>query len=77
TWRFFNVRAARYRFLMGCVRRGARVVVWIPKALHLLELRAWTQGRAIPQPSGEPFRQWWRRHQKDLSKQNREERGGK
>lgn len=77
TWRFFNVRATRYRFLMGCVRRGARVVVWIPKALHLLELRAWTQGRAVPQPSGEPFRQWWRRHQKDLSKQNREERGGK
>ena len=41
---------------MLAVRLGVRVAGWIPRALHVDKLRAWTRGRELPQPQGPPFR---------------------
>ncbi|MDO4570884.1 MAG: lactate utilization protein B [Planctomycetia bacterium] len=63
TWSFWNATASRYRFAAFFVRLGTRLARWIPRFVHVLELRAWTQGRAIPRPEGGSFRAWFRKNQ--------------
>ncbi len=63
-WSFVNETSGRYRFFMGLARVGARIARWIPKPFRCFELRTWAQGRAIPQPQGKPFREWWRKRKK-------------
>jgi len=51
----------RYRLTMWAVRLGVSLIPWVPRALHVDKLGAWTRGRELPEVPGPAFRTWWRR----------------
>lgn len=64
SWSFANERSGRFAFFMGLIRFGSHFSSWVPKPFRILEFGAWTQGRAVPIPSGKPFRKWWKKNRK-------------
>ncbi|MGA2061527.1 MAG: lactate utilization protein B [Thermoguttaceae bacterium] len=60
TWSWFMAGPLRYKLAMWGVRLGVRMARFLP--WHPGKLGAWTRGRELPQPSGPPFRTWWRKN---------------
>ncbi|MGD0654055.1 MAG: lactate utilization protein B [Thermoguttaceae bacterium] len=60
TWSWFMAGPLRYKLAMWGVRLGVRMARFLP--WHPGKLGAWTRGRELPQPSGPPFRNWWRKN---------------
>jgi len=59
----------RYRLTMWAVRTGVRFIPWLPKALHIGKLGAWTRGRELPELPGPSFRAWWKKHGEETTRQ--------
>ena len=64
TWSFFNQKPGRFSFFMGLIRIGTHFAWMVPQCLRPFEFGAWTKGRAIPKPTGKPFRRWWKKNRK-------------
>ena len=64
TWSFFNQKPGRFAFFMGLIRIGTHFAWMVPQCLRPFEFGAWTKGRAIPIPTGKPFRRWWKKNRK-------------
>ena len=62
TWSFFNQKPGRFAFFMGLIRIGTHFAWMVPQCLRPFEFGAWTKGRAIPKPTGKPFRRWWKKN---------------
>ena len=62
TWSWAMAGPLRYKLAMWGVRLGVRMAKFLP--WHPGKLGAWTRGRELPQPSGPPFRTWWRKNKK-------------
>ena len=64
TWSFFNQKPGRFSLFMGLIRIGTHFAWMVPQCLRPFEFGAWTKGRAIPKPTGKPFRRWWKKNRK-------------